>query len=110
MKELKPEIQKIKDDMKKLKITQIEVAQKANLPLGSVNQIFSGHTQNPRLDTLKAIKEAVYGADGFSDEELWHYPKEFGITEEKIRKLTPERQKMLEELLEVFLNEQKNKK
>lgn len=110
MKELSEEIQQIKKDMKAKKITQDKLAELSKLPIQTLRCIFTGVTKNPRVDTMKAIKEAVYGPGGFSDEELWHYSKQFGITEEKIRKLTPEKQKVLEELLEVLLNDQKNKK
>lgn len=52
-------IQEIKNYMKDHNISQIELAQKSNIPLQTIRKIFSGHTANPRIDTMQAIERAL---------------------------------------------------
>lgn len=40
---------------KKLKMTSEQVAQKAGIPVATIERIASGRTQNPNLKTLKAL-------------------------------------------------------
>ena len=44
---------------KQKKMTIEEIAQKANLPKGSVQNIFAGYVPNPRVDTVEAIERAL---------------------------------------------------
>ena len=52
------EIQEIKLFMKNKGITQIELAEKSQIPLTTIRYIFSGRTQTPRIDTMQAIEKA----------------------------------------------------
>ena len=53
------EIQEIKLFMKNKGITQIELAEKSQIPLTTIRYIFSGRTQTPRIDTMQAIEKAL---------------------------------------------------
>lgn len=53
------EVERIKIYMKNNKITYEYLAAKANMSIGTIKSIFSGRTPNPRIDTLKIIKEAL---------------------------------------------------
>lgn len=44
---------------KQNKMTIEEIAKKANLPKGSVQNIFAGYVPNPRIDTVQAIERAL---------------------------------------------------
>lgn len=44
---------------KQKKMTIEEIAQKANLPKGSVQNIFAGYVPSPRIDTVEAIERAL---------------------------------------------------
>ena len=50
-------INEIKNYMKSHGITQIQLSEMSNIPLGSLRNIFSGRVPNPRIDTMKAIEE-----------------------------------------------------
>lgn len=52
-------IAEIKKYMKANKITQIELAEKSGIPLQTLRGIFSGKTQNPRIDTMESIRNAL---------------------------------------------------
>lgn len=41
------------------KMTIAEIAEKANLPKGTVQNIFAGYVPNPRSDTVEAIERAL---------------------------------------------------
>lgn len=49
----------IKKYMKDKHITQVELAEKSQIPLGTLNAIFSGRRKTPRLDTMNAICNAL---------------------------------------------------
>lgn len=44
---------------KQKKMTIAEIAEKANLPKGSVQNIFAGYVPAPRIDTVEAIERAL---------------------------------------------------
>ncbi|MGN0804990.1 MAG: helix-turn-helix domain-containing protein [Candidatus Coproplasma sp.] len=44
---------------KELKLTNRQIADKANLPLRTVEQIICGKIKSPRLDTVEAIEQAL---------------------------------------------------
>lgn len=52
-------IKEIKEFMKINKITQVELAEKSNIPLSTLRRIFSGARKNPRIDTMQAIEKAL---------------------------------------------------
>ena len=49
----------IKEIKKKSGLTNKQIAERANLPEQTVNRIFSGATDHPRIDTLALIVEAM---------------------------------------------------
>ena len=59
IREAKMNISEIKKYMKANKITQIELSEKSGIPLQTLRGIFSGKTQNPRIDTMQAIENAL---------------------------------------------------
>lgn len=50
------------------KLTIAEIAQMANLPKGSVQNIFAGYVKNPRIDTVQRIENAL-GLNDVADSE-----------------------------------------
>lgn len=52
-------ISDIKKYMKDKRISQVELAEKSQIPLGTLNAIFSGRRKTPRLDTMNAICNAL---------------------------------------------------
>ena len=48
-----------KEIKKQKKMTIAEIAEKANLPKGSVQNIFAGYVPAPRIDTVEAIEKAL---------------------------------------------------
>ena len=53
------EILEIKKIMREKGITQIELAEKSQVPLQTLRKIFSGNTPHPRIDTMRAIEAAL---------------------------------------------------
>lgn len=52
-------ISEIKKYMKLRHITYTMLAEKSGIPKSTITKIFSGHTANPRIDTIKAIMTAL---------------------------------------------------
>ncbi len=52
-------IGEIKKYMKENGITQMELSEKAHIPIGTLRDIFRGYTKNPRIDTMQAIENAL---------------------------------------------------
>jgi len=63
-------------------LTTAEFAEKANLPVDTINKIRSGSTQNPNMDTLKRMAAAL---DCSVDTLVGD-----GLPEENVRELLPE--------------------
>lgn len=57
-------LETLREAKKKAGLTIAQIAQRANLPKGTVQNIFCGYVPNPRSDTLEAIERAL----GLSDE------------------------------------------
>lgn len=53
------EIKEIKNYIKQQKLTYAKVAELSGLSLGTIKEVFSGRTKNPRLDTMNAICKAL---------------------------------------------------
>ena len=53
------EIQEIKAFMKQNKITYDDLAQKSGVSISTIKKIFSGISSFPRIDTMKAIENAL---------------------------------------------------
>ena len=60
-------IQKIKQFMKQNKITYDELSSRSGIPISTLNYIFTGRTENPRMDTMRAIEKAL----GMNTDGLW---------------------------------------
>lgn len=60
------EINKIKEYMKKNKITYAELAARSGVPIQTLSKIFAGITPNPRIDTVQAIEKAL-GLDDYEE-------------------------------------------
>ncbi len=54
-----PEIEAIKKYLKEHKISYLTLSEKSGIPIGSLRNIFSGISKNPRLDTIQAILRAL---------------------------------------------------
>lgn len=52
-------IEILKKLKKNLGLTNAQLAEKSGVSLGTINKIFSGGIQNPRIDTLRAIEKAL---------------------------------------------------
>ena len=58
-----------KEQKKALNLTNQAIANAANLPLRTVEQVMCGKVKNPRNDTVQAIERALGLAPTFTDEE-----------------------------------------
>ncbi len=53
------EISEIKVVLKERRITYAKLAEMSGVPIQTLQKIFSGLTQNPRIDTMQAIERAL---------------------------------------------------
>ena len=58
------------DEKKRQQITLQEIDEKSGIPKRTVDDIFSGHTVNPRIDTLLAIEKALGIAPQWTKDEM----------------------------------------
>lgn len=49
----------LKTILREKKITYKELSEKTNIPEGTLKNIFSGFTKNPRIDTIQTIENAI---------------------------------------------------
>lgn len=64
------DIELLKTTKKKRKMTLQQIADQSGIPKRTVDDIFSGHTKNPRIDTVEAIERALgISSDGITPEE-----------------------------------------
>lgn len=49
----------IKEILREKKITYKELSTRTNIPEGTLKNIFSGFTKNPRIDTIQTIENAI---------------------------------------------------
>lgn len=73
------EIEKIKEYMKKNKITYAQLAKQTNLSISTVTKILGGFAKYPRADTMEAIERAL-GLSDWSAEEKAEGVGEHAIT------------------------------
>jgi transcriptional regulator with XRE-family HTH domain len=95
-------IEEIKKTMKARKITYEKLSQTSHIPLNTLKNIFRGKTQNPRIDTMQAIENAL----GINNE----LPKL--STEEKelielIKQMTDEETKELSNYIDYIVSKRK---
>ena len=63
-------LEALKAAKKKAGLTIAQIAERANLPKGTVQNIFCGYVPNPRSDTLQTIEQALGLKDMYwTDEE-----------------------------------------
>lgn len=53
------DVAKLNEERKKKNLSVAELAEKANLPKGTVEKVLFGIVKNPRIDTMQAIEEAL---------------------------------------------------
>ena len=53
------DIQFIKDELKKRKITYPKLAEMTGLSISTITKIFGGYAKYPRMDTMEAIERAL---------------------------------------------------
>ena len=85
-------IQDIKAYMKANNITYQELSNRSKIPLNTLKNLFRGKTQNPRVDTLKAIEKAL-GLDNqakteYTDEEKELFNLITQLTDEEVEELS----------------------
>lgn len=97
-------IEQLKNEKKKRKMTLQEISDLSGIPKRTVDDIFSGHTKNPRVDTLQAIEKALGIGSNITAEEYAEGAREFIkkiVTPQEddllyaFRKLSPALQDML---------------
>ena len=62
---------------KEKRLTIADIAEKANLPKGSVQNIFCGYVPNPRTDTVEAIEKALGITKDVVDVDISQEEKDF---------------------------------
>ncbi len=94
-------IDEIKKYMKEHKITQLELAEKAKIPIGTIRDIFRGATKHPRIDTMNAIITAL----GIEEKDArTPAPKSLEYLISDLRNLSPEKQEKLRPVIENLIN------
>ncbi|HIU79522.1 MAG TPA: helix-turn-helix domain-containing protein [Candidatus Coproplasma excrementipullorum] len=83
-------IEQLKQRKKELRLTNAEVAQRANMSVRGIEDIFSGKVKNPRLDTMQALETALGLSDQVSDEE-----RLAGVVDTKLERITALEEDML---------------
>lgn len=58
--EIKNQILLIKQELKNRKMTYEDLSKISNIPVSTLMKILSGHTSNPRLDTINAMTNALF--------------------------------------------------
>ena len=53
----------------KLKLKYDEIAERSNIPKGTIQNIFAGYIPNPRIDTVQAIERALGLSEWSADEK-----------------------------------------
>ena len=49
-----------------------DIAQDSGIPIGTLNKLFAGQTQNPKLDTVRAVVHSL----GYTLDDLFELPAE----------------------------------
>lgn len=70
-------VEQLKIEKKKRKMTLQEISELSGIPKRTVDDIFSGHTKNPRIDTLNAIEKALGINSEWTAEEYANGVREF---------------------------------
>lgn len=84
-------IEQLKLEKKRKKMTLQQIADISGVPKRTVDDVFSGHTKNPRIDTIQAIEKALrVGTDLWTAEDYAN-----GVTETRQIRITPAQDDLL---------------
>ena len=97
-------IQEIKALMREKKITQIELSEKSNISLQTLRKVFSGHTANPRIDTMQAIERALGIENNHQEVNQYNLTADEMELIDAYRQLLPSLKECSKELIERFVN------
>lgn len=98
-------IEKIKKEKEKQNLTNEQLAQKANLPIGTVNKILSGETKEPGVYKIEAIRKAL----GIEEREELKLTKEELEILKNYNELTEEGKKFIKSNIEFAKQHYKEK-
>lgn len=99
------DIETLKAIKKQKKLTLQEIADASGIPKRTVDDIFSGKTKHPRIDTMQAIERALGITPG--QEALPAYTEEEKQLFELIQQLTDEEAKELSNFVDYILSKRK---
>lgn len=103
------EVEEIKNQLKQHDMTQEELSQLSGVPLSTVNKILAGITPNPRIETIQALKEIINNkseiTNGINDMSILNAMEAIGLTDEKLKKLTPNKLKLLADFINLLLEQ-----
>ncbi len=104
-------IAEIKDFLKKNKMTYKYISEKTGIPEGTLKNIFSGFTKNPRIDTIQAIEEAC----GINKTTDYNFAKittsnDAQTVAQMFQDLTPRNQEVILKNFYILLNPEKRAK
>jgi transcriptional regulator with XRE-family HTH domain len=99
------DIETLKAIKKQKKLTLQEIADASGIPKRTVDDIFSGKTKHPRIDTMQAIERALGITPG--QEVLPEYTEEEKQLFELIQQLTDEEAKELSNFVDYILSKRK---
>lgn len=78
-------LDKINEYKKRLGMTTEELSRRSGVPIGTLNKILSGATQDPKLETLKAIAKALgLSLSDFDDSPGYYENPETAIIAQEI--------------------------
>lgn len=98
------DIEYLKKVKKEKKMTLLQIAQISGIPKRTVDDIFSGHTTNPRIDTMEAIERAL-GLDAQAEPPTM--PEEVRELAELIAQMTDDEVKELSTFVDFILSKRK---
>lgn len=99
------DIEYLKKLKKDKKMTLQEIADLSGIPKRTVDDIFSGKTKNPRIDTLQAIERAL----GLSQEKEPEYTEDEKELFDLIMQLTDEEAQEMWSFLEYLISKRQKK-
>ena len=89
------DVEKLNDERKKRKLSVAQLAEKANLPKGTVEKVLFGVVKNPRIDTMNAIEKALELSE-WNEEDYKN-----GVINEKTVSITADDEEILDKFHEV---------
>lgn len=96
----------LKQLLRERKITYKELSERTNIPEGTLKNIFSGFTKNPRIDTIQTIESALATDTKTSDFEIVNTYTSNGEEEilDMYRKLSKENKSVILKNFYILLN------